>query len=125
MAKREYTVRLRCGHAGCEDYGHYSCSTRAEQADLQRRYHPDRWRCVRHTRPDEVLSLERPIRTTTQTVFAKSHGNYWGIDKAVCGFIYGPGFKAYACDFPAGTLIKITAEVIPSDQQKEARDGTE
>lgn len=112
---REHTVRFKCGHPGCDEVGIFSCSTRAESADLQRRYHPDRWRCVRHTRPDEVLGTSNLRREQVQTVFAEKHGNYWGTEKAVTGFIFGPGFKAYACDFPAGTRIRITAEILPAE----------
>lgn len=28
------------------------------------------------------------------------------------GFVYGPGFRAFAKDFPAGTVLRVTAEVI-------------
>lgn len=28
------------------------------------------------------------------------------------GFVWGPGFKAYAKDFPEGTRVTITAEVL-------------
>jgi hypothetical protein len=28
------------------------------------------------------------------------------------GFIYGSGYKAFADDFPEGTILRITAEII-------------
>ena len=65
------------------------------------------------------------MRTSFQTVFAEPHGNYWGVDKAVCGFIHGPGFKAYACDFPVGTRIKITAEIVPAGRRALQEGGGE
>lgn len=48
---------------------------------------------------------------TSETRFTDSgnpYGKFWGSS----GFIHGPGFKAYPNDFPEGTIIRITAEVI-------------
>lgn len=108
MSRRETPVRLKCGHDGCTEFGYYRCDTRREAAELQKRYWPDKWRCTRHTRPDEVLSAERPKRTTEMVLREEAHGKYWGSN----GFVYGPGFKAWGKDFPAGTILRVTAEAI-------------
>jgi hypothetical protein len=108
MSRREISVRLRCGYEGCSEYGYYRCDTRREAADLQNRYSPNKWRCVRHTRADEVLSAERPKRTTEMVLREEPHGKYWGS----FGFHSGPGFKAFGKDFPAGTILRVTAEVV-------------
>ena len=106
---REYLSHFPCGHPGCTEHGHYSSSTRADQADLQRRYGNKQWRCVRHTRPDEVLSMQRRVIRTEMASGSEPHGIYWGHS----GFVSGPGFKAFAKDFPPGTIIAVTAEIIP------------
>ncbi|AYD83936.1 hypothetical protein SEA_GETALONG_76 [Gordonia phage Getalong] len=36
------------------------------------------------------------------------YGKFW----ARHGFVTGPGFKAWADDFPAGTTLIVTAEVV-------------
>ena len=110
---REHRSRFGCGHPGCQEIGHYTSSTRAEQAKLYRDYGAGRWRCVRHTRPEEVLSIERPRIRHEMTSRQESYGRYWGHS----GFVFGPGFKAYAADFPPGTVIAVTAEIIlPSEE---------
>ncbi len=35
-------------------------------------------------------------------------GLYWDS----MGFVHGPGFRAFAKDFPEGTVIRVTAEII-------------
>lgn len=115
---REHLSRFECGHPGCTEFQTYTSRTRAEQTDLYRRYGNKQWRCVRHTRPDEVLTPDNPRRETAIVLEEKftdrgaSIGLYWGNS----GFIYGPGFKAFGKDFPAGTILRVTAEIIaPAD----------
>lgn len=121
MARREYAVRFNCGHPGCGEFGHYSCNRRAEVVDLQKLYYPDKWRCVRHTQPGEVLSLDIPALISELSIFVEPHGKYWGTVRASSGFVYGPGFKAYANDFPEGTRLRITAEIVlPTPKQEDA-----
>lgn len=113
MGRRETFVHFKCGHLGCSEYANYRCDNRREVADLQRRYHPDKWRCVRHTKPDEVLSESNLVKTAEFQVFELPNGRYWGdAEKVGSGFVYGPGFKAYADDFPPGTRLRVTAEII-------------
>jgi hypothetical protein len=45
---------------------------------------------------------------------------YWGKDEAWNGFSHGPGFKAFAEDFPAGTRLRITAEIIFPQEPRDA-----
>ena len=78
------------------------------------------WRCSRHDRPNEVLSIQNQkiesITQPSQTGYTEvgyerrrvATGVYWGHT----GFLYGPGFKAWAADFPVGTRLKVTAEII-------------
>lgn len=112
MGKRKYITRFKCGFAGCEEIGLYESDTRADQAKLNHIYFPDKWRCVRHTRPSEVLGADNPKLTYEMKVFQVPHGKFWGTDKASVGFVSGPGFKAFAKDFAEGTVIRVTAEIL-------------
>jgi hypothetical protein len=45
---------------------------------------------------------------------------FWHGDGFVCsGIISGPGFLAYADDFPEGTVIRVTAEIIEPEGAEE------
>jgi hypothetical protein len=121
--KRDYYFRLPCTHQGCKETGIFSYNTRREYSEGYKRNKT--WTCARHTKPDEVLSL---INTKTETTIHCKQllfkggpeilGKFWqpkdflGTEICDSGFQYGNGYKAYAADFPEGTIIKITAEVI-------------
>ena len=107
MAKRNYVIRAKCQHPGCTDVARYEASTRKEEAEIYQRYARN-WLCVRHTRPDEVLSPVNTLRSVELVSEEFSYGRFFGGQ----GFISGPGFKIYAADFPAGTTLKVTAEVV-------------
>lgn len=116
-ARREYPSRFQCGHPGCAEFAHYTSRTQAEQADLYRQYGNSQYRCTRHSRPDEVLTVDAPKRVHEQISRQETTGRYWGN----FGFVSGPGFKAWAKDFPPGTILRVTAEVIfpaPSHPQQ-------
>ena len=106
------TVRFRCAHEGCEEYAHYEADNREDSIRLQTTYGNGKWLCTRHSRPNEVLSAENTETVHTMKVFQKDYGRFWGVDQAISGFTYGPGFKAFAKDFPEGTVIEVTARII-------------
>jgi hypothetical protein len=113
MARRRYTLTVRCGYEGCCEYGHYEPENRDHYIDLEKRYGQRRWRCVRHAKPEEVLSptnLRRQHEIVSEHSYyeGKSIGLYWNH----FGMVSGPGFKAYAKDFPEGTKIIVTAEIV-------------
>lgn len=124
MSRREYTIHLRCAHEGCREMSFTTATTRREETEIRQRYNKSPYRCTRHTRPDEVLSLDNLERTTTivaQKVEARPvrgldtpgevrylDGLFWS---SRSGFECGPGFKAYASDFPEGTRLIITARI--------------
>lgn len=111
MARREWPLRFECGHAGCNENVTYRYSTRRDLIESfeAKNYSNGRWRCVRHSRPNEVLSLSNRTAGTELIVEQKLHGLYFGS----FGFISGPGFKAFAKDFAPGTKIVVTAVVVP------------
>lgn len=126
---RQYLSRFECGHPGCKEFATYESSRRADQADQYRRYGNKQWRCVRHSQPDEVLALDnqrlvRDVACREHFYEGNSIGLFWG---GGSGFAHGPGFKAFAKDFPAGTILRVTAEIIapPAESDSLGPQGTE
>lgn len=68
------------------------------------------FRCTRHSKPEEVLSADN-MTTEVVMVSKKSDGCgdhlYWERN----GVQHGPGFKAWADDFPEGTRLVVTARI--------------
>lgn len=113
MARKSYDIRLVCAESGCNYTTYTTADTRREETDIRRRYAEKPYRCVRHTHPEEVLSDTNRERSTVM-VAGKSEkyphldNLYWGRGS---GFVSGPGFKAYAEDFPEGTKLIISARI--------------
>src|SRR5665213_3189892 len=102
MARRQHNLMVRCGHEACKEYGHYTADNNAEYTDLSRRYGNGKWRCVRHSLPETVLSATNNVRTGDMVAKSvlyegKSMGLFWD---GSSGFTSGPGFRAFADDFP-------------------------
>ncbi|MDM9644514.1 hypothetical protein [Rhizobium sp. S163] len=110
--------RFRCGFPGCEEIVRYETNNRKHAVDLELRYGNGQWRCVRHSQPSSVLSADNNRIVDEMAVFEETHGLYWGKDKAFSGFAHGPGFKAFAEDFPPGTILRVTAELVFPPHQK-------
>lgn len=113
MSRREWPLTFPCAHEGCMERARYVYQTKR---DLQesfelKNFSNGRWRCIRHSRPDEVLSAQNPKTRAELTVDEHPHGRYFGHS----GFISGPGFKAFAKDFPAGAKVIVTAELVLPD----------
>ncbi|TKG67046.1 hypothetical protein [Prauserella endophytica] len=110
---REYTISLACAEPGCRERSLTIANTRAEEREIRQRYARSPYKCTRHLKPDEVLSAENLSRTTV-LVAGKSERwpdmpeLFWNGTR---GFRHGPGFKAYANDFPPGTRLVVTARI--------------
>jgi hypothetical protein len=120
MPRREYFLRLACAHEGCAERSYYVFDRREDQRRQERHLRKvGGWRCVRHTNPDAVLSDDNKAREQVLVSYATDHGKFWrleGTEKSGGGFEYGPGFKAFAKDFPVGTRLVVTAHVeLPSE----------
>lgn len=116
MPRREHPLRFRCGHADCKETVTYRYSTLRDRKNSfeMRTYFPDKWRCSRHTSPNEVLSAENPHTEAVVVVEQKEYGSYFGHFSQVTG----PGFKAFAGDFPPGTRLIVTARIeLPEPNQ--------
>lgn len=154
MPRREYLGNWPCGEPGCRERARYVYDLKRDYTEAYQRYAAEPWRCTRHTRPDEVLSANNPIRRVTLTATKvrtgwydrdlaayerymanppeRSYGwrptkpdpknefldgLYWTAEgeRPGSGFTYGPGFKAFGRDFPEGTKLIVTAEVVLPD----------
>jgi len=127
MARTYGIFRASCGHEGCTEFARYEADNRRHYIDLSDRYGNGKWRCVRHSQPNEVLSANN-LRIVNELRVLESRGTlYWGKDTPFSGFSHGPGFKAFAEDFPEGTVLRITAEIVSpasrSALSKETGDG--
>ncbi|MXN51852.1 hypothetical protein GR158_12040 [Shinella sp. AETb1-6] len=114
MARSYGMFRAKCGHEGCTEFARYEAGTRKHYLDLSLRYGNGKWRCVRHSQPDEVLSSTNTKLVNELRVIVDDGHSYWGKERASSGFKHGPGFKAFAEDFPEGTVLRITAEIVPA-----------
>lgn len=106
---------MRCSVADCGECGLFNFENRAEYDNhcATRK----EWKCVRHTDPESVLSEtnQKIVWTSEPSGRSASYPNLTEPFFGSSGFIYGNGYKAYACDFPVGTRIRVTAEVLPPE----------
>lgn len=113
MSRRGHTRRVNCTAEGCREFAiyHFNSLREIKESDTLKRP----WRCVRHSNPDAVMALDNLTRseTLTATKVKDLKGLFWYRDgaKTGSGFTYGPGFKAFASDFPEGAKITISATI--------------
>lgn len=110
MSRRDWPLRFSCKHPGCTEHVTYRYDTRrdlAQSFELKHYGGEKGWRCTRHAKPAEVLSVENIATTCEMTIREEAHGKYFGSS----GFVFGPGFKAFAADFPAGAKLIVTARI--------------
>ena len=108
------TIIVRCGVKGCKNGAHYEAQNQKEAREIIEQYGNGKYRCAKHTNPEKLLSLDRKKITSIQIAekskkYPNLDGLYWNDGS---GFIFGPGFKAFADDFPAGTKLIVTAEIM-------------
>lgn len=118
MAKREWPLSFTCAHEGCRETANYRYSTKRDLMESfeLKNYSNGRWRCIRHSKPDEVLSPENMETRAELVVEQKPYGRYFGN----FGFVSGPGFKVFASDLPEGAKVIVTATlVLPASPEKE------
>lgn len=139
MSRREYVGEWPCGEAGCRERARIVYDLQRGYAEASRRYARNPWRCTRHTNPETVLGRDR---LTIQAAATASRVKWSGYEAALAryvpdgrssppkeyldglfwvgagmssGFTFGPGFKAFADDFPEGTELVITVEAVLPD----------
>lgn len=113
--KREWRMEKRCAEPGCKERVRYSYATKRDMTGSFEARQPE-WRCLRHSDKSSVLALDN-LATEARLVSSNSVGGspklFWG---NLSGFLSGPGFRAFADDFPPGTTLIVSARVeLPSD----------
>ena len=114
MARREYPLRFECAHEGCNENVTFRYSTRRELTNSfeAKNYHGGQWKCTRHTNPDRLLSPSNPATEISVICREEPYGRFFGNE----GLVFGPGFLAYAKDFPPGTKLIVSARIeLPED----------
>jgi hypothetical protein len=121
MSRRPRIGRYQCSHPGCAEVYRYEIMDRAHALSVDRTHGGGQYKCIRHSRPDEVLSADNMKRSVDWTNDQKEHGRYWA---SASGFVSGPGFKVFSEDWPAGTILRVTAEIItPIPEQEGASEA--
>lgn len=123
MSRRERTTIIGCAEAGCRESRILAYGSQREYAEICQEQKRSPWKCTRHAKPDEVL---RPDNPSTTCVLVASRvpmggrdggflpGLFWLVDGAGSGsgFEFGPGFRAHAFDFPEGTRLVVTTQIV-------------
>ena len=118
MGRRRVYLRYVCKHDGCNNRADFCYDSNRELFDSYeyRRYGDstkDKWACVEHSDIARVLSPQK-LRTVwvSQPVREEACGKFCGSE----GVITGEGFYFEADEFPVGTVLRVTAEVILPEQ---------
>lgn len=118
MSGRRCSIQVPCAIEGCPERSRWeytSYKSRAESFEW-RAYMVDKkpWKCCRHSHGDGVLTVYNRRFVWESKALARSErfpelpDMFWG----AMGVVTGPGFYASSKDFPAGTKIRVTAEVL-------------
>jgi len=116
--KIHYDLNVKCNHEGCKEYAHYTYSNRKDYNEGYERNKS--FLCLRHKYPEKQLTPDNIHQENTiVAVWHEGHKqNYWqkesdlGTSKLQSGHLSGHGWMALASDFPTGTRITETVNVI-------------
>ena len=114
MGRRAVRLHYVCAHDGCDKRATFSYeSGKAAYGSYEYRAYGDgpkgKWKCCKHDNPDDVLSpANRRIVWESEPVRQESYGKFCGPS----GVIIGSGHHFEPGDFPVGTVLRVTAEVI-------------
>lgn len=114
MARRGYDRRKVCAEDGCREQRITNYEYKRDAMDAARREKDQPpWKCLRHSRPSDVLSEVNRTTVGVRTVTASERGSkFWNNgERNTTGWEYGPGFMAWAEDFPVGTKLIISADI--------------
>lgn len=116
MARRGGTARFRCTEPDCTEVAFYEYTSNADYGRLSREQKARPWQCSRHRNPEQLITPDQRVRTVVLIAdkskrFPDPTTLFWRRDGDAdvgSGFLFGPGFKAHADDFPEGSRITIT-----------------
>lgn len=108
---------VKCPEPGCPEHARFQYDSQRDARSDEARRSRDRWKCTRHTNPETLLGLTNLERITISEAKPSPRLDdktslFWTVGEHVgSGFVHGPGFKAMASDFPAGTKLIVTARI--------------
>lgn len=112
MSSRKGIAQIRCSQPGCKEVARFAYGS-AKEAHEIRSEQEGKWKCTRHSHPDELLGLDSLVRSVRLVNMRSKHPElderFWD---GRSGFVYGPGFMSFAKDFPEGAVLEVTARVI-------------
>lgn len=114
MAK--HYLKLRCSEENCRECSHYEYDNRKDYQDAIIRHKG--YKCLKHSEygKSRLMSVDS-LKKEKILINNKSETNnslFWANEngKLESGYQHGPGFQLWSKDFPEGTILKVTAEVI-------------
>lgn len=118
MGRRRYPLRFKCLDPECREFSYSEADTARERDSAYEWQKKFPYACWRHRAPNEVLSME--MRETSKTITAGNCDGKYGFltwEGGGSGLVSGPGFRAHAEDFPAGTTLTVTTRInLPNEE---------
>lgn len=107
--RRKWHLSIPCTHAGCGHVARYEYDTLRDLEQSFELRNKATYKCVRHSKGDGALSPENLKNVwVSEPLREESYGKYFGNN----GVLIGQGFYVAAKDFPVGTLVRVTCEVL-------------
>ena len=111
--KREWPLRVPCTEPGCTEAANYRYGTKRDLLESFELKHRATYKCLRHSKGSGVMTtVNTRVEWTSEPSRQEPYGRFFGSS----GLIVGNGYYVHAKDFPAGTRVKITCEVLLPDQ---------
>lgn len=108
--KAPFSHQVRCRAEGCHATSIYDYTSLKDYQNGHSKH--ENWRCSRHVHVEELINFgnQRITKTYTVKTLPGASGKLFWVkqgESSGVGFIYGPGFKAFAADFIEGTSLTI------------------
>lgn len=119
MSRRTYPLRFKCSDSECREFSYSEASTARDRDSGYEWQKKFPYACWRHRAPEEVLSTG--MRETSKTITVGNCDGKYGFltwEGGGSGLVSGPGFRADAEDFPAGTKLTIIARIELPEESK-------
>lgn len=131
MPRGDYRQTIHCAERPCPEKIIYHHETRRDEAASVKDQQARPWKCSRHSKPAEVLGTGQETLTSVMTAVPRPNAARWESVLIWAGpgwpflsdNVHGPGFRAFAGDWPEGTRLEITARILPP-AETEADDGS-
>jgi hypothetical protein len=128
MGKRNYDIVKVCAEPGCTEVTIVSCKTRKRHIEAYSKYNG--WKCLEHKYPERNLTPTNrkiicEITAKVPEGWRHSPKLFWHGGRITSGYASGEGWQANSDNFPEGSIIRITAEVILPDDDQQQSEGDE